>query len=104
MMLLIAATLAAVLHVLMDVCTSAGIALLWPWRMTRFGWDWLPGVDPGILALLLAGLLLPEMFWLVGSGASAQRKGPPGGNGAISALGHALIYLRVAAAAPGRAA
>src|SRR5258708_26758090 len=63
------------------------------WRMTRFAWDWLPGVDPWILALLLAGILLPELFGLVGSGIGAKTKAPRGRNGAIAALALALIYV-----------
>jgi inner membrane protein len=103
MMLLIAATLAAVLHVLMDVCTLAGVALLWPWRMTRFAWDWLPGVDPWILALLLAGILLPELFGLVGSEIGAKSKAPRGRNGAIAALALVLIYVGARATLHGNA-
>ena len=91
--LLFAATLAAVAHVLMDLCTSAGVALLWPWRVTRFAWDWLPGVDPWILALLLAGILLPELFGLVGSEIGTKDTTPRGRNGAIVALALVLIYV-----------
>ncbi len=90
---MIAATLAAVLHVLMDVSTSAGVALLWPWRETRFDWDWLPRVDPWILALLLAGILLPELFGLVGSEIGTKDTAPRGRNGAIAALVLVLIYV-----------
>lgn len=91
--LFIAATLAGVLHVFMDACTSAGVALLWPWHATRFLWDWLPHVDPWILALLLAGILLPELFGLVGSEIGAKDKAPRGRNGAIAALVLILIYV-----------
>jgi inner membrane protein len=91
--LLIAAMVAAVVHVLMDLCTSAGVALLWPWRETRFAWDWLPGVDTWILAILLAGTLLPELFGLVGSEIGAKEKAPRGRNGAIAALVLVLIYV-----------
>jgi inner membrane protein len=89
---LIAATLAAVVHVLMDLSTSAGVALLSPWRATRFASDWLPGVDPWILALLLAGILLPELFGLVGSEIGTKATAPRGRNGAIAALALVLIY------------
>lgn len=91
--LLVAATLAAVLHVLMDLGSSAGVALLWPWRQTRFAADWLPGIDPWILALLLAGILLPELFGLVGSEIGAKAAAPRGRNGAMVALALALIYI-----------
>jgi inner membrane protein len=91
--LLIASTMAAVVHVLMDVCASAGVALLWPWRETRLACDWLPGVDPWILALLLAGILLPELFGLVGSEIGAKNTAPRGRNGAIAVLVLVLIYV-----------
>jgi inner membrane protein len=92
-MFVFAATLAAVAHVLMDLCTSAGVGLLWPWRQTRVAWDWLPRVDPWILALLLAGILLPELFGLVGSEIGARDKSPRGRNGAIAALVLVLAYV-----------
>jgi inner membrane protein len=102
-MLLIAATLAAVVHLLMDVCTPAGVALLRPWRETRFAWDWLPGVDTWILAILLAGILLPELFGLVGSEIGAKEKAPRGRNGAIAALVLVLIYVGARATLHGNA-
>jgi membrane-bound metal-dependent hydrolase YbcI (DUF457 family) len=101
--LFIAATLAAMVHVLMDVCTSAGVALLWPWRETRFAWDWLPGVDPWILALLLAGILLPELFALIGSEIGTKETAPRGRTGAIAALVLVLICVGVRATLHGNA-
>ncbi|HTB92729.1 MAG TPA: metal-dependent hydrolase [Candidatus Sulfotelmatobacter sp.] len=101
--LLVAATLAAVVHVLMDLCTSAGVALLWPWRETRFAWDWLPGVDMWIPAILLAGILLPELFGLVGSEIGAKERAPRGHNGAIAALVLVLIYVGARATLHGTA-
>jgi len=101
--LLIAATLAAVLHVLMDLGTSAGVALLWPWQETRFALDWLPRVDPWILALLLAGILLPELFALVGSEIGTKDTAPRGRNGAIAALALILIYVGARATLHGNA-
>jgi inner membrane protein len=101
--LLIAATLAAVLHVLMDVCTSAGVALLWPWRETRFAWDWLPGVDPCILALVLVGILLPELFGLIGAEIGTKDTAPRGRNGAIVALVLVVIYIGARARLHGNA-
>jgi membrane-bound metal-dependent hydrolase YbcI (DUF457 family) len=101
--LLIAVTLAAVMHVLMDLCTSAGVAVLWPWRETRFAWDWLPRVDPWILALLLAGILLPELFALVGSEIGTKDTTPRGRNGAIAGLVLMLIYVGARATLHGNA-
>ena len=101
--LLIAAALAAVAHVLMDLGGSAGVALLWPWRQTRFAWDWLPSVDPWIMALLLAGILLPELFGLVGSEIGTKDKSPRGRNGAFVALALVLVYVGARAALHGDA-
>jgi inner membrane protein len=103
LMLLIAATLAAVIHVLMDLCTSAGVALLWPWRETRLAWDWLPRVDLWILALLLAGILLPELFGLVGSEIGTKAKSPRGRIGALVALALVLFYVGARAMLHGNA-
>jgi inner membrane protein len=102
--LLVAATLAAVVHVLMDLCTSAGVGLLWPWREARFAWDWLPNMDPWILALLLAGILLPELFGLVGSEIGTKDTAPRGRKGAIAALALILIYVGARATLHGNAA
>jgi inner membrane protein len=101
--ILFTAALAAALHVLMDVCTSAGVALLWPWRVTRVAWDWLPGVDPWVLAILLAGILLPELFGLIGSEIGAKDAAPRGRNSAIMALVLLLIYVAARATLHGNA-
>jgi len=101
--LLIAASVAAVVHVLMDLATSSGVELLWPVRGTRFSWDWLHWTDPWILALLLAGILLPELFGLVGSEIGAKSKTPRGRNGAIAALVLVVIYVGARATLHGNA-
>jgi inner membrane protein len=89
----LATSLAAILHLLLDLAGSSGVALFWPFRSTRFAWDFLPGTDPLILALLLAGILLPELFGLIGSEIGAKAAAPRGRNGAIVALALALIYV-----------
>jgi inner membrane protein len=101
--LVMAAGVAAVLHVLLDICTSAGLALLWPGRVTRVALDWLPRVDPWILALLLAGILLPELFGLIGSEIGTKATAPRGRNGAIAALALVLFYVAARAALHGNA-
>jgi membrane-bound metal-dependent hydrolase YbcI (DUF457 family) len=94
----VATSCAAVAHVAMELCSSDGVALLWPWRTTRFAADWLPDVDAWILALLILGILLPDLFRLVSSEIGAKDKAPRGRNGARVALALALIYVGTRAA------
>ena len=102
--LLAATTLAAVVHVLMDLATSSGVELLWPVGETRFAWDWLPRIDPWILVVPLAGTLVPELFGLVGSEIGAKSKTPRGRDGALAALALLVIYVGARATLHGNAA
>src|SRR5262249_4204652 len=102
---LFAAFLAVLAHLLMDLAGSNGIALLWPLRATRFACDFLPQMDPWILALLLAGIFLPELFRLIGSEIGAKQKSPRGRKGALVTLvlvffcigGRAVLHTRAVA-------
>lgn len=85
--------IAATMHVLLDVFQSEGVALLWPINSARFAMDWLPNVDPWILALLIAGILIPELFGLVNSEIGAKDKSPRGRNGAIVGLALIVVYI-----------
>jgi membrane-bound metal-dependent hydrolase YbcI (DUF457 family) len=84
--------IAAALHLLLDLFQSEGIVLLWPIGPTRFAMDWLPSVDPWILAILIAGILVPELFHLVSSEIGAKDKAPRGRNGAIVAFAWIAVY------------
>ena len=100
----LATSLAAIAHLLMDLAGSSGIGLLWPFRATRFAWDYLPETDPWILASLLAGIFLPELFRLVGSEIGAKQKSPRGRNGALIALALVVFYVGGRAILHGNAA
>jgi inner membrane protein len=89
---------AALLHLAMDACQSEGVALFWPFSARRFAADWLAGIDPWILAMLIAGIALPELFRLVGSEIGAKEKGPRGKTGAMAALALVLLYIGARAA------
>lgn len=91
--ILIATSCAAVVHVLLDICTSDGVALLWPWRNVRIATDWLPGIDVWILAFLITGALLPELLRMVSSEIGAKEKAPRGRNGALVALSLIVLYI-----------
>lgn len=101
--ILLATLLAALVHLLTDLAGSSGIMLLWPFRTTRFAWDFLPFLDPWILMLLGAGILLPEFLGLVGSEIGVREKAPRGRNGAIVALALGLIYVGARATLHGNA-
>jgi inner membrane protein len=91
--LFLAALAAALLHVLLDLCQSAGLEPLWPFSSHRFALDWLPHVDLWILGILLAGIFLPALSRLVTEEIGAKSKGPRGKVGASLALATMLLYI-----------
>ena len=84
---------AALLHLILDVCQSSGVQLLWPFSPRRFSMDWFPTLDLWLLAILLAGILLPLLAGLVTEEIGARRKGPRGRLGASFALIALILYL-----------
>ena len=91
---IITATLAAaILHLLMDLCQTSGVELLWPFSPRRFALDWVAHLDLWILAILLAGVLLPTLSGLVTEEIGARHKGPRGKLGASLALAALFLYL-----------
>jgi membrane-bound metal-dependent hydrolase YbcI (DUF457 family) len=84
---------AALLHLLMDLCQSTGVELIWPFSPRRFGLDWLAHLDLWILGILLAGILLPLLSGLVTEEIGAKSKGPKGRVGASFALATLVLYI-----------
>jgi inner membrane protein len=74
------------LHVLLDLTNSYGVKLLWPFSPRWIAWDLTAPLDPWILFLLLAGLLVPGLFRMITEeiGAKAKRKAVD--RGAVAAL------------------
>jgi membrane-bound metal-dependent hydrolase YbcI (DUF457 family) len=91
----VAAFSSAVLHLLMDLFQSAGVELFWPFSPRRFATDWVAHLDLWILAILLAGILLPALGGLVTEEIGARSKGPRGKFGASLALAAMILYLVV---------
>src|SRR5713101_5238469 len=91
----IAALAAALLHLLMDVCQSAGVELFWPFSARRFAFDCVAHLDLWLLGLLLAGILLPTLSGLVTEEIGAKSKGPRGRIGACLALAVMVLYIGV---------
>src|SRR5579864_2465572 len=90
-------------HILLDVATADGVQLLWPFRARWFSWDLLSGVDPWILAVLAAGLLLPALLHLVSEEISSKKKLARPSKGAIAALVVVALYVGVRAEMHGTA-
>jgi membrane-bound metal-dependent hydrolase YbcI (DUF457 family) len=89
----IAAFSAAVLHLLLDLFQSTGVELFWPFSSRRFVTDWLAHLDLWMMAILLAGILLPALSGLVTEEIGARSKGPRGKIGASLALAAVILYL-----------
>lgn len=90
-------------HILLDVATADGVQLLWPFRARWFSWDLLSGVDPWILAVLAAGLLLPALFHLVSEEIASKKKLARPSKGAIAVLVIVGLYVGVRAEMHGTA-
>jgi membrane-bound metal-dependent hydrolase YbcI (DUF457 family) len=90
-----ALAIAALLHVVLDCLQSEGVAPFSPFTPKRYAADCLPTIDLWIIALLLAGILIPELLRLVTSEIGVKDKRPRGGNGALVALILIAAYVGV---------
>ena len=84
---------AGLLHLFLDVLQADEVALLWPFSSRRFALDVLPPLEPWLLAILIAAILLPELFLLVSEEIGSRTKRPRGRNGAIVGLVFAVLYI-----------
>ena len=80
------AYLAGLTHILLDFTNDYGVRPFWPFSEKWYAWDIVFIVDPIILALLLAGLILPGFFSLINEEIGVRRKGPQGRLAAALAL------------------
>src|SRR5262249_18261764 len=87
------ALVAAALHLLLDLCQSLGVEMLWPFSRRRFALDWLPKPDLFISALLLLALLLPKLASLVSEEIGAKSRSPRGRGAAIFAFVVLAVYV-----------
>jgi membrane-bound metal-dependent hydrolase YbcI (DUF457 family) len=91
------------LHLAMDAAQWQGVELLWPFSPARMAADWLPTIDPWIVAILIAAVALPEFFHLVSSEIGAKDTRPRGLAGAIVGLSFVLLYIGLRAELHGTA-
>lgn len=80
-------------HVLLDLFTADGLQLFWPFRARWFALDLVANLDPWVLVILIAGLLLPQLFRLVSEEIGDRRKGSGAQWGAIVTLVLVSAYL-----------
>lgn len=99
----VAAFASVLLHLTMDVCQSDGVALFWPFSHRRFALDLVANLDPWLLAILVAAILLPELFRLVGEEIGARNKRPRGRNGAMIGFAFVAVYITLRSVAHGNA-
>jgi membrane-bound metal-dependent hydrolase YbcI (DUF457 family) len=88
-----AALAASILHLLLDLCQSAGMELFWPVAKRSLALDWVAHVDLWMLGILLAGILLPMLSGLVTEEIGGKSKGPRGRVGASVALATLVFYI-----------
>jgi membrane-bound metal-dependent hydrolase YbcI (DUF457 family) len=89
----VAVLLAEWLHLAMDAAQWQGVELFWPVNSARIAKDWLPTIDPWIVTILVAAIVLPEFFHLIGSEIGAKDKRPRGFVGAIVGLVMVVSYI-----------
>jgi len=80
-------------HILLDLVSGIGIQLFWPFRAGWKGWELLTNIDPWILTLLAAAVLLPELLKLVSDEIGEQKKSSHGRGAAIVALVMLVLYI-----------
>jgi len=88
---------AATLHILMDVLQADPISPFWPFSARRLSLDISPAIDPWLMVVLAAAILLPELFRLVSDEIGSRTKSPRGRHGAIAGLAFAVIYFAMRA-------
>jgi len=85
--------LAGLSHILLDFTNNYGVRPFWPFSERWYSWDIVFIIEPVILILLVAGLVLPALFSLINEEIGARPKGPRGRLAAVLALaGVAMLW------------
>ena len=91
--LLAAALVAAGARLLLDLSTSTGIELYWPFRPSRVSWNLVNGYDVVLLALLAVFAMVPALIGLVTEEIGAARDSRPSRAWPFVALALVLLYF-----------
>lgn len=89
------ACLAGVSHIMLDFTNNYGVRPWWPFNGHWYSWDIVFIIEPLILLVLLAGLILPSLFGLINQEIGVRRKGLRGRGGAAFALVAILVIWGV---------
>jgi len=90
---LIVCAIGAGTHLFLDVLNNYGVKLLWPFSSKWFAWDIADSVDAWIIFILLASLLLPELFRLIHEEIGSKSKRHRGQRGAIAGLILVALFI-----------
>ncbi len=80
------ACIAGLSHILLDFTNNYGVRPFYPFSRQWYAWDIVFIIEPLMLAVLFAALVLPWLFGLVGQEIGARQRGPVGREAAIAAL------------------
>ena len=80
-------------HLLLDLCSTTGIELYWPFRMDRLSWNVISNFDAILLAILALCAVLPVLFGLISEEIGAQQGARPPRGWPITAVALALCYF-----------
>ncbi len=80
-------------HILLDIVSGVGVQLLWPFRSGWYRWNLDGNLDPWLLLILIAGLLLPLLFRLVNEEVGDRRKGRGASRAAVVTLLLLVAYF-----------
>lgn len=94
-LLFLYAYIAGLSHILLDFTNNYGVRPFWPFWERWYSWDIVFIIEPLLLLVLFAGLLLPEFFSLITEEIGGRRKGLKGRAGAILALLAILVIWGV---------
>ena len=89
------ACLAGVVHIALDYTNNYGVRPFEPFSYRWYAWDIVFIVEPVLLAILIAGLVVPGFFRLINEEIGPRQKGPHGRLGATLGLIGVLIVWGV---------
>lgn len=93
----------AAAHIILDVASGTGVQLLWPFQARRYAWNLVANLDPWILIVLAAGLLIPPLLRMVGEEIGARKEQVRGSTAAVVVLAIFAAYLGARAVLHGSA-